>query len=182
MDTLWVIDFSDSANLSPMMVGWNAQLMGEILVRDIQKLWNLSQINQSPTSNAVVVETMNISLTIANECGRKYIVVTYDLAIAKLAFQIQYAEKPTFDRIFIALVPFHIVMAFFSAIGKIIEESGGPHILIGFAPGSLAAVLKGKNYKCCKHMHEILALALESLHYEEFVSQQENKNRNVCHN
>ena len=37
----------------------------------------------------------------------------YDLAIAKLAMQIQAEEKPTFDKIFISLGSFHLEMAFF---------------------------------------------------------------------
>ena len=136
-------------------------------------MWYLPQINLSPTSNAVVVETLKRTLSIANECGRKTIAVTYDLAIAKLALQIQHEEKPTFDRVFIALGSFHID-GFFSALGKIIAESGGPHILNEsevLATGSLKSFHKGKNYKRCKKMHELLALALESVHYEEFLSQ-----------
>ena len=111
-----------------MWVGWNAVLSQNTLGGDRQ-VWYLPQINLSPTSNTVVVETLKRSLSIANECGRKTIAVTYDLAIAKLALQIQHEEKPTFDRVFIALGSFHIEMAFFSALGKIIAESGGPHIL-----------------------------------------------------
>ena len=34
--------------------------------------------------------------------------VTYDLATAKLAMQIQAEEKPTFDKIFISLGSFHL--------------------------------------------------------------------------
>ena len=157
-----------------MWVGWNAVLSQNTLDGDRQKVWYLPQINLLPTSNAVVVETLKISLSIANECGRKTIAVTYDFAITKLALQIQHEEKPTFDRVFIALGSFHIEMAFFSALGKIIAESGGPHILNEsevLATGSLKSFHKGKNYNRCKKMHELLALALESVHYEEFFSQ-----------
>ncbi|CAG5019593.1 unnamed protein product [Parnassius apollo] len=42
--------------------------------------------------------------------------VTYDLAIAKVAYQIQAMEKPHFDNLFIHLGPFHIMMAYFKAI------------------------------------------------------------------
>ena len=73
--------------------------------------------------------------------------------------QIQAEEKPTFDNILISLGSFHLEIAFFfSALGKIIEESGGPHIL--------EKVLRGKSYKRCKRMHELLAIAFEILHFE----------------
>lgn len=41
--------------------------------------------------------------------------VTYDLAIAKVTYQIQATEKPKFDNLFIHLVPFRIMMAYFKA-------------------------------------------------------------------
>ena len=72
---------------------------------------------------------MRRSLRIASEGQKENISVTYDLAIAKLAMQIQAEEKPTFDKIFISLGSFHLEMAFFSVLEKFIEESGGPHIL-----------------------------------------------------
>ena len=72
---------------------------------------------------------MRRSLKIASESQKEYISVTYDLAIAKLAMQIQAEEKPAFDKIFISLGSFHLEMAFFSVLEKFIEESGGPHIL-----------------------------------------------------
>ena len=54
--------------------------------------------------------------------------MTYELAIANLALQIQAQEKPTFYKIFVSLGSFHLKMAFFSALRKIIEEPGGTNI------------------------------------------------------
>ena len=50
---------------------------------------------------------------IASEGQKEKISVTYDLAIAKVAMQIQAEEKPTFDKIFISLGSFHLEMDFF---------------------------------------------------------------------
>ena len=50
---------------------------------------------------------------IASESQKENNSVTYDLAIAKLAMQIQAEEKPIFDKIFISLGSFHLEMAFF---------------------------------------------------------------------
>ena len=55
--------------------------------------------------------------------------MTYDLAIAKVAMQLQAEEKGTYDNVFIHLGPFHITCAFFSMLGKYLAESNGPHIL-----------------------------------------------------
>ena len=120
---------------------------------------------------------MKRSIDVATEGGRNNIAVTYDLAIAKLAMQIQLEETPIYDSLFIAMGPFHIEMAFFSAIEKIVEESGEPHILNEcdvLAKGSLRSFYKGKNYKRCKRMHETLSLAHQVLHFDAFLDSIEN--------
>ena len=94
-----------------------------------QKIWYLQQINESPTSHSVILETMRRSSEIAREFNRDSIAVTYDLAIAKIALQIQNKEKPNFDHLFVHLGAFHKEMALLRAFGKVIEESGGPYIL-----------------------------------------------------
>ena len=66
---------------------------------------------------------------LAVECGKYEIALTYDLAIAKMAMEIQIKEAPTIDNIFVTLGSFHIEMAFFSVIGQYISKAGGPHLL-----------------------------------------------------
>ena len=98
------------------------------------------------------------------ECEKQCIVVTYDLAIAKMDYQIQSEEKPKFDSIFIAL-------------GAFLTESGGPHILnecLALAKESTKSFQTGKNYQRCKCMHEISALAMKKLQFESFLETYEN--------
>ena len=90
---------------------------------------------------------MSRSLKVAEEASRNTIAVTYDLAIAKRALQIQGEESSKYYSIFVALGSFHVEMAFFSAIGKIIAESGGPHVLQeseALAKRSLQSFIHGK--------------------------------------
>ena len=58
---------------------------------------------------------MKKSLKISSGCGKHNIAVTYDLAITKLALQIQAEESPEFDNIFVTLGSFHTELAFFNA-------------------------------------------------------------------
>ena len=149
-----------------------------------QKVWYLPQINESPTSNAVVKETLQRSLTIAKECIKTNIVATYDLAIAVKAFRIQEQEAPEFDKVFIAVGPFHIQMSYFKAVGKYIAESGGPHILIEsqvLAEGSLKVFLNGKAFERCRRIHVLFAAALETLHFEQLLEVQEDKEDLLLH-
>ena len=84
-------------NTTSMWVGWNSNLFPRD--HETQKIWYLPQISMSPTSQAVVVETLKKSLRIVAEYEKQGIVVTYDLVIAKTAHQIQSEEKPKFDSI-----------------------------------------------------------------------------------
>ena len=180
-DIMWMADIvTDKDETTPMFVGWNAMLLPKEDQR--QKVVYLPQINQSPTSYAVVKETMDRALCVAEECGKESVVVTYDLAIAKMALQIQEEEEPTYDRIFIALGIFHLELAMFRAIGTYIAESGGPYVLnecFVLAKGSTKSFQKGKSYKRCRKLHELLALAMESLHFQAFIDSNENGSDNI---
>ena len=145
LDYVWLATlFSDRSN-TPMWTGWNSRHVHENL--PLQNVFYLSPINASPTSRSVVLETLKKSIQIADECDQKYIFVTYDLAIAKIAFQIQHEESPNYDRAFILLGSFHIEMAFNKAIGKFLDGSGGELALVNaeiLAQGSLNAFISGK--------------------------------------
>lgn len=78
-----------------------------------QKIAYLTIINSSPTNTSVVLETMRQGLQVSEECNETYMEITYDLAIAKVAMQIQSTEKPRFDNLFIHFGSFHIMMAYF---------------------------------------------------------------------
>lgn len=72
----------------PMWTGWNSKIYEDF--SPLQKIFYLPQINLSPTSSAVVAETLNVAKKkIASEINKEVITVTYDLAIAKIAYQIQ---------------------------------------------------------------------------------------------
>ena len=53
----------------------------------------------------------------ASECKEPYALVTYDLAVAKIAKQIQATEKPLLDDVFLMFGSFHIEMSYFSSLG-----------------------------------------------------------------
>ena len=70
---------------------------------------------------------------------------------------------------------FHIELSFFKAVGKFLDESGGPHLLVEsgiLASGSLRGFIEGSNYKRCKRVHSLLCLAMQSFHFEEFLRSQ----------
>ena len=107
----------------------------------------------------------------AEECEDKYAVVHYDLAVAKPAMQIQYQESPRINNIFICFSSFQIELAFFGAIGHILAESGGLHILVDtgvLVEGSMNGLISGKHFNRCKRIHPLLAFAFRILHTGKF--------------
>ncbi|GFW52623.1 uncharacterized protein TNCV_2392031 [Trichonephila clavipes] len=73
---------------------------------------------------------MEQAQVVGKECNQTYVQVTYDLAIAKLAYKIQSTSKTQFNNLFIHLGSFHLMMAFFKAIGVFINECGLSHMMI----------------------------------------------------
>ena len=79
-DLLWMIQFRILPKSTLMWVGWNTQHW--IDKKAAEKIWCLPAISQSPTSTAVVKETMKRAQQFAVECGKREITLTYNLAIA----------------------------------------------------------------------------------------------------
>ena len=105
-DIKWKTEIeTDAENTPSLWVGQNSNL---IQIDDETKNLVFATNKHVPASNAVVVETLKKSLRIVPECEKQGIVVTNDLAIAKMAYQIQSEEKPNFDSIFIALGAFNL--------------------------------------------------------------------------
>ena len=91
-------------------------------------------------------------------------------------------ESPKYSNVFVNLGAFHIGMAFFSAIGKYIAESGGPQLLNQsriLEKGSLKGFVTGKSYNHCRIIHQILPAAMEILHFREFDSRFNNESLSV---
>ena len=95
--------------------------------------------------------------------------------------QIQNNESPKYDQLFINLGTFHIKLAFF--LGKIVGESGGPYVLQEaevLAKSSVSSFPEGANYKRCKSFHEVLAVELEVVLYEQCLNKSDNKNKSIA--
>ena len=67
----------------------------------------MKPITLPPTRTDVVRKTMIQSQTFFPECRSKYTIITYDLAIGKVAKQIQCEEYPSFNSIFMIFDGFH---------------------------------------------------------------------------
>lgn len=174
IDFAWMLSHYLKVPYTPMWVGFNSLLYDDTAAKQI--ICYLTTINASPTNRDVVLETMVQSKKVASECGQDFIEVTYDLAIAKIALQIQSTEKGLFDNLFIHLGVFHIMMAYIKAVGKFIDNCGLTIIMVNteiVANGSVNGFITGKSFNRCKRLHPVITLALKMLHFERFVRQEE---------
>ena len=169
LDMIWMMIVNLTDTKIPMWLGWNS-LSKTVPIK--QRVCYMKHIQLPPTRTDVVKETMKRSQAVSKDCGQQFTVVTYDLAIAKVAKQLQSTEAPEFDDMFIMFGAFHIMQNVFSCLGKMIEGSGGPYALAEsniVAPGSLNSFLKGKTYKRCKQGHLKLATVFHGLHLARFM-------------
>ncbi|GFS49280.1 uncharacterized protein TNCV_2410891 [Trichonephila clavipes] len=90
----------------------------------------LTPINESPTSNAVVLATMQQCISVLQELSQEYMQATYDLAIAKLPCKSKLQKITPSKSFFIHLGAFHIMMSYFKAIGKVINDCGLTTIMV----------------------------------------------------
>lgn len=170
LDRIWMMRNALDVKGFSRWFYWNSERIHDD--NPLQRIGYLPQINASPTSDAVVKKTMDISLDIKNECNQEYIIVSYDLAIASRALRIQKEMQPLYNNLFICVASFHTEMSMFKAVGKYINESGIPRLLVDsglLAEGSLKAVLNGKHCNHCKSLHVISSLAFKCLHFKEFL-------------
>ena len=88
----------------------------------------MPQINESPTSAAVVAEALNRAQRIASECAKDLITLASNLAITKIDLKMQATQSQKYDNVFVNLGVLYIKMVFFSAIRSYNAKVGGPHL------------------------------------------------------
>ena len=79
-----------------------------------------------PTRTDVIKKTIVQSKRVSEKCGSVFGVITYDLAIAKIAKKIQNEEPDEFKDTFIMFGAFHIEGSMFSTISKLLNDSWRP--------------------------------------------------------
>ncbi len=145
---------------------WNG--LSSLVTEDslpLQQIGYIKTIEHLPTRLDVVKETLVWSKKVASECGDSYAIVTYDLAIAKPALQMQAQESPRFGNVFFCFGAFHISMAYFSGLGHILEFSGGTEISCAtdiLATCSVRGFVGRKHFNHCKHIHPCSLLPYKS--------------------
>ena len=176
LDLYWLLRLKQCS--LPLYAGFISNYVTDSL--PLQRICFMDPISNSPTRNDVVRETMIRTITVAEETGQNYGVVTYDLAIATKAYAIQAIETPIFDKLLIMLGNFHVELSFFGAVGTFINESCIEFILAEsgvLAEGSMVGFIKGKFYNRCIRIHQLLANVLERKLYDCFFTELDDEDK-----
>ena len=146
--------------------GWNSRIHHDKLPQ--QSIGYMENIALPPTRLDVVQETVHLAQKVARECGEKYTIVSYDLATAKPALQIQSLESPK------NLMMYWFLSEHFSSCWHTLAHWIYPWI-IRWCWDSMHCwciwFCKGKHYNRRKGLHLILATGLQILHFRQFMLQ-----------
>ena len=123
-------------------------------------------IHYHATENATIQEAIRQSQEASRRLGQEQTIITFDLATAKRPYAIVWNSPNTFKDVFIRLGSFHIICAYFNAIGKVVEGSGFEEVVLEAgicACGSMNGVLTGKHYNRALMVHTTFLEAPERL-------------------
>lgn len=120
MDKIWLFHHALAIPSTKRWFAWNSERTTD--PNPMQKIAYLPTINMSPTTDAVVKKTLEIAQNVAADCSQKYVIVTYDLAIANKAYKIKADLAPSFDDVFIMLGGFHIELSYFKVSAAILLD------------------------------------------------------------
>lgn len=81
-------------------------------------------INAPITEAATAQKVLQISLEATQELGQPYTFVTFDLVIAKKAYDIVWQNLRRYKTVIIYLGVFHTIMSYLGALGKLQIGSG----------------------------------------------------------
>lgn len=111
LNNIWMMNYALNTSGAKIWFLWNSKRIVDS--NPLHNIGYIPNLNSSPTSDATVKKTLEIACNIANDCHQRYIIVTYDLAIAMKAYRIQADLQPALDTVFITLGAFHIQLSFF---------------------------------------------------------------------
>jgi len=82
------------------------------------------------TQLSTVQQCLQTSIEISRKLGQQYTFETFDLAAAKLAYNVIWSKPECYKEVFIHLGAFHITCCYLGAVGKLMTGSGIVEIVL----------------------------------------------------
>ncbi|GFR60927.1 hypothetical protein ElyMa_005417700 [Elysia marginata] len=133
---LWVfcrMKMNTSRDLFPGWKGWllsiapNSQDKNHPIKSSVVEYMPL--VNAPITEAATVQKVLQISLEASQDLNQPYTFVTFDLAVAKKAYEIVWQNPHNYKTVIIHLGVFHTIMSYLGALGKLVTGSGFEEIV-----------------------------------------------------
>jgi len=118
------------------------------------------------TDCATVKECLAISMEVTHNLSQEFTLVTMDLAAAKLAYDLVWADTQLYEKVVVNLGPFHTMCSYMGSLGKMMSGSGFEDIVVEAglcASGSIEHVMSGKHYNRSMRVHQLMLDALERM-------------------
>ena len=131
-------------------------------------------VNAPIKENATVLHVLKLSQEATEAVGQQYTIVTFDLAAAKKAYSITWAQPLRFQNVIIRLGAFHMACAYIGAMGKHMKGSGLEEVLVESsvcASGSIEKVMSGKHYNRARIVIRTVAETLERLLWTTYLTE-----------
>ena len=124
------------------------------------------------TDIRTVQECLRCSEEASKEVGQKYVITTFDLGVCMMAYPLVWSNSKRYEDHIIMIGTFHLACGYLKMLGKKMEGTGFPEILLEaslITPGSLSGVISAKNYSRSLNCHKVLMEALERLMLSVFL-------------
>lgn len=176
-DTAWCLlrsrnDTEDRANTQQLVPGWSG--FNAVISTDIPSLSTVGYcpvIEASPTELSTVYTLLKRSVEMGQQLGQEEVIIVMDLAMYAKAQEIVWKKQEEFSHVILRLGAFHTAMMFLAILGKRFGDAGLSDIVIEagiVAPGSIPAVLEGRQYNRAMRTHKIVMEAMQRLRIKAF--------------
>ena len=148
-DFLWLFLRKNFPSRFPAWKGWLTLTSSDEVAEKKSSIQYMSPINKSINDNNTIQKIINISQNATHEVEQPVTFFTFDLAVAKKAYNIIWQHSSTYHDVFVYLGAFHTTMSYLGALEKLMKGSGFDDIVLESgicASGSINAVISGKHY------------------------------------
>ena len=134
----------------------------------------MTPIFNPATDSSTVQQCLMTSMEATAKISQEYTFVTFDLAMAKIAYNIVWSMPEKFKNVIIHLGGFHIMCSYMGALGKMMTGTGFEEVVVESgvcASGSINQVISGKHYNRAMRVHHHMMDAVSRLLIKKFVEQ-----------
>ena len=174
-DILWILTrfcSSSSEQTVPGWAGWITLTSSDNHDTKRQSTVDyMAPVNSPITENATIQHIIKLSQAASREMQQQYTVLTFDLGVAKKAYEILWQNPNIFSDVLVRMGVFYITCSYLGALGKPLCCSGFEEILVESgicASGSINKVMSGKHYNRAMRVHKLTLEALERLLLKTF--------------